>query len=179
LENTEMTARRLSAWIAGMETFSLPDWNTLPDLGLYMDQVLLLMGQYLGPLMKNPDEKALTASIINNYVRMKIMPPPVKKKYARKHLAYLVMILVLKQSLSISSIQRMLPEDSDEASVRRSYEAFVLQFGNVTDGFLQQMRSTENVLLTSEGGSAASAAIVANLAKSLTEYLLQPNSAES
>jgi len=64
LENTEMTARRLSAWIAGMETFSLPDWNTLPDLGLYMDQVLLLMGQYLGPLMKNPDEKALTASIM-------------------------------------------------------------------------------------------------------------------
>ena len=49
---------------------------------------------------------------------MKVMPPPVKKRYSRVHLAYLVMICTLKQSLSISCIQRMLPEEHGEEAAR-------------------------------------------------------------
>ena len=175
MENREIAAQRLSAWITDMETFSLPSWNNLPDLGLYMDQVLLLMGQYLEPLVKNQDEKAITASIINNYVRMKIMPAPVKKKYDRKHLACLVMILVLKQSLSISCIQRFLPQEQDEETIRHTYEAFVSQFTQVSGDILPQIRRTESLLSNAEGSIPCSYAIVANLTKSLTEYLLQTN----
>ena len=78
----------------------------------------MLLRRYLTPLDSGGDERSITASIINNYVRMKVIPPPLKKKYSRVHLAYLVIICTLKQSLSISCIQRMLPQDQSEEAVR-------------------------------------------------------------
>ena len=81
--------QRLSEWLDKLERFDLPDWDSLPQLDLYMDQVILLLTRYLSPLERYGEEKAITASIINNYVRMKVMPPPVKKRYSRVHLAYL------------------------------------------------------------------------------------------
>ena len=97
--------QRLTVWLEELEKFDLPDWESLPQLDLYMDQVILLLNRYLSPIVG--EEKYVTASIINNYVRMKVMPPPVKKRYARMHLAYLIIICTLKQSLSISSIRWM------------------------------------------------------------------------
>ena len=73
-------ARRLAEWLDKLEKFDLPDWESLPELDLYMDQVILLLKRYLAPLDISGEEKAITASIINNYVRMKVMPPPVKKR---------------------------------------------------------------------------------------------------
>ena len=69
-------ARRLAAWEESRKAFDLPDWESLPRLGLYMDQVILLLTQYLGPLSRGEENKPITASIINNYVRLKVMPPP-------------------------------------------------------------------------------------------------------
>ena len=57
----------------------LPRWEELPDLELYMDQVLSLMDRYLGDC-PGFDRKGLTASMVNNYVKLGVMPPPVKKK---------------------------------------------------------------------------------------------------
>ena len=125
-------------------------------------------------LTRNGDEKPLTASIINNYVRLKIMPPPVKKKYGRVHLAYLIMLCTLKQSLNIAYIQKMLPADYSEESTRQVYSDFVGQFRGVTDLFVRDLRSAEqNMFKHSVGNSATAAAIISNLAKDLTEYLLQ------
>lgn len=174
-KHKEYVKYQLEQWTRDMTALELPDWKELPNLELYMDQVVLLLTRYLSPLAKGEDEKFITASIVNNYVRLKIMPPPVKKKYARPHLACLIMICVLKQSLSISCIQRMLPANWEEETVRRAYTAFVSQMRQVSGSFIQQVNSAENLLLDSEGCSPAiSSAIVANLAKSLTEYLLQP-----
>ena len=112
--DTAASARRLAEWMEALERFSLPDWEALPQLDLYMDQVVLLLTRYLEPMYAGEDERFITASIINNYVRMKVMPPPVKKKYSRAHIAYLVIICALKQSLSISQIQQLLPEDREK-----------------------------------------------------------------
>ena len=57
----------------------LPRWAELPDLELYMDQVLLLAERSLGPDAPS-DHKGLTASMVNNYVKLGLLPPPVKKK---------------------------------------------------------------------------------------------------
>ena len=169
----ELTARRLTDWVGGMEQFDLPDWDSLPQLELYMDQVIILLTQYLGPLTRGEGEKAITASIINNYVRMKVMPPPVKKKYARVHLAWLIIICVLKQSLSISCIQKMLPEDHSEEAVRQLYDDFVRQYRSVTKVFIRHVQSDGDTLLPDRNGSpVTSSAIISNLSKSLTEYLL-------
>ena len=117
-------SQRMREWARGLEKFALPDWEGLPQLELYMDQIIILLTEYLAPVSRGQEERAITASIINNYVRMKIVPPPVKKKYSRVHIAFLVVICTLKRSLSISSIQRFLPEDRTEESVRAFYNGF-------------------------------------------------------
>lgn len=164
--DNEKISCRLDQWFDGMERFTLPTWEQLPQLELYMDQVILLLRQYLSPLHHEDDDKAITTSIINNYVRMKIIPPPVKKKYSRVHIASLIMICILKQSLSISCIQRMLPEEQNEATLQPLYHNFVEQYGTVQESFIQhtKMENTEKLL--------TSCAILSTLSTELTEFLL-------
>lgn len=182
----ETAAQRLAEWLRGLEKFDLPDWDDLPQLDLYMDQVILLLTRYLAPLERGGDEKTITASIINNYVRMKVMPPPVKKRYSRVHLAYLVMICTLKQSLSISCIQRLLPEDRSEETVRALYTDFVRQY-RASSGFLRGLplgcgRVTlscgASLSLEGDGSLVTTSAILSTLSKSLTEFLLQEDGEE-
>ena len=162
---------RLAEWAGGLGNFALPDWEGLPQLELYMDQIIILLTEYLAPVSRGQEERAVTASIINNYVRMKVVPPPVKKKYSRVHIAFLVVICTLKRSLSISSIRRLLPEDRSEESVRAFYNGFVRQYRLTVDAIRAGLSGGRLVLEnTAVFGSAA--AIFSVLAKDLTEYLL-------
>ena len=120
----EMISARLSEWVSGMEQFQLPDWEKLPPLELYMDQVIILLKQYLSPLYPSDDEKAITASIINNYVRMKVMPPPVKKKYGREHISMLFIIFLLKRVFSVSETDTLLKNLLRDDSVDTVYTEF-------------------------------------------------------
>ena len=105
----------------------LPRWNELPDLELYMDQVLSLIERYLGSY-PGFDEKGLTASMVNNYVKLGVMPPPVKKKYTRSHLAHLIVICVLKTSLPIDAIKKLAAESIRPEGERAFYDRFCEQF---------------------------------------------------
>ena len=171
--------QRLAAWLENLEKFDLPDWDSLPQLDLYMDQVILLLNRYLSPMAG--DERYVTASIINNYVRMKVMPPPVKKRYARTHLAYLIIICTLKQSLSISCIQRMLPLEHGEEDARTFYEDFVRQYRSAV-AFLRGLDFSGGELVPGSVGAlgvggesslVTTSAILSTLSKALTEFLLQ------
>ena len=124
----ELIAHKLDRWDRFITDYHLPEWDAIPDLGLYMDQVVVLLAQYLNfiPAMPGGKESFVTSSTINNYVRLKIMPAPVKRKYFRVHIAYLIMILTMKQSLSISDVQKILPADSNETDVRAVYEDYSL-----------------------------------------------------
>lgn len=175
--------QRLAVWLAELEKFDLPDWDSLPQLDLYMDQVILLLNRYLSPMAG--EEKYVTASIINNYVRMKVMPPPVKKRYARTHLAYLIIICTLKQSLSISCIQRMLPPEHGEEDARILYTDFVRQY-RASVAFLRGLDISSGKLalgsagpLGTGGGSSlvTTSAILSTLSKALTEFLLREEDA--
>lgn len=164
----------LSQWLDGMEQFTLPEWEQLPQLELYMDQVILLLKQYLAPLHHGEEDKAITTSIINNYVRMKVIPPPVKKKYSRVHIASLIMICALKQSLSISCIQQMLAGAQNEESMCRLYDDFVGQYCTVRDSFTHQARNTDHPLLAQDTGKLlTSCAVISTLSTELTEFLLR------
>lgn len=177
--DNELTRQRMEDWFSCMEQFDLPEWDALPQLELYMDQVIILLKQYLAPLHRGEEDKAITASIINNYVRMKVMPPPVKKKYSRVHIACLIVICALKQSLSISCIQRILPADYSEDEIRRLYNDFVLQFRTVRGTFVSQTQKGEHSLLTDGSVSLlTSCAIISNLSTGLTEFLLREEPAE-
>ena len=106
----------------------LPHWDELPDLELYMDQVLSLMERYLGSY-PGFDRKGLTASMVNNYVKLGVMPPPVKKKYTRAHLAHLIIICVLKTCLPIDSIKNMIASSQQtEEAEGAGYDRFCALF---------------------------------------------------
>ena len=110
-----LVAGKLRRWEKYLEEFELPSWTDIPDIGLYMEQVVVVLKQYLDYLPPElKEEQFITAATINNYVRNKVMPMPVKKRYYRSHLAYLIMICSLKQGLSISLIQKLIPNNLPE-----------------------------------------------------------------
>ena len=162
----------LQSWEEQLRTYTLPEWDNLPELELYMDQVVLLLSRYLTFFSQGEDEKIITPSIINNYVRMKVMPAPNKKRYGRIHIAYLLMICTLKQSLSIASIQKLLPLELDEDQVRTLYTSFVEIYRAAAAHFSQIL---DEVPSSGQEQDAlpAGMAILSCLSKSLTDYLLK------
>lgn len=87
-----------------IKSYRAPRWNTLPDIDLYMDQVLVVLDKQLTVFKRDEDEKIITSAMINNYVKQKITLPPVNKKYTRHHLAYLYTVCVLKNIMGLSDI---------------------------------------------------------------------------
>ena len=87
-------------------------WDALPDIDLYMDQVL---GYMCRQLYSSRPESNLTASMVNNYIRDGLLPRTKGKKYSRRHIAYLTTICVMKQILSVGDISlliQMFPSDT-------------------------------------------------------------------
>ena len=178
-----LVAGKLRRWEKYLGNFRLPAWEDIPDLGLYMEQVTALLKQYLDYLPPELKEaQFITAATINNYVRIKIMPEPRKKKYYRVHIAYLIIILTLKQSLSIALIQKMIPMGIPEDEVERIYRAyrerhkaaacyFTEQVRLGAAGILQRERASE--LATDQASDLiASSAIIGGFARLLAEKLL-------
>ena len=80
----------------------------VPNIDLYMDQVTTFMDQHLAALKRDADDKTLTKTMINNYAKAELLPPPVKKKYSRDHLLVMLSIYYLKNILSITDIKLLL-----------------------------------------------------------------------
>ena len=83
--------------------YRCPRWNELPEIDLYIDQVVYILQNSLSVFSKG-DTPIITASMINNYVKQNVLPAPIKKKYNRTHLAYLFVICIFKRLMSISEI---------------------------------------------------------------------------
>ena len=104
--------------------FSYPKWEDIPNIDLYLDQVLLYVNQVCAPV--SPDkEKGLTASMVNNYVKHGYLTKPDKKKYQRKQIARLIAITTLKSVFSIQEIAQTLNTLQTQASSDQLYDAFV------------------------------------------------------
>ena len=88
--------------------FRCPRWNELPDVDLYMDQLVSYAERHLEPLNVGQDGRLITSSMINNYVKMKLIPAPVKKKYGIRQVSRLLVIGSLKRDFSISELQDMM-----------------------------------------------------------------------
>ena len=80
----------------------------IPNINLYMDQVTSFMDEHLKSSKRFEDDKILTKTMINNYTKNKLLPPPEKKKYTSEHFLLLTYIYYLKNFLSIGDIQKIL-----------------------------------------------------------------------
>ena len=179
----ELIATKLRRWEKYLEDYHLPTWKEIPDIGLYMEQVIILLKgylDYLPPELK--DEQIITAATINNYVRTKIMPEPIKKKYYRVHIAYLVMICTLKQTLPIAMIQKIIPMNIEPEEVNVIYEQYAERHAITIKYFLSQTRLIAGPLLDHTDRSTecvdtvddliTTATIYAGLSKLLSEKIL-------
>ena len=104
--------------------FSYPKWEEIPNIDLYLDQVLLYVNQVCAPISPDKD-KGLTASMVNNYVKHGYLTKPDKKKYQRKQIARLIAITTLKSVFSIQEIAQTLNTLQTQASSDQLYDAFV------------------------------------------------------
>lgn len=110
--------------IPQLRCFSLPRWQTLPELDLYMDQLISLLEKYLAPMIEADQDKVISRAIINNYVKLKIIPATVKKRYDRRHIAYLIILCMLKSVLPLPVISQMLETNLKETPLDVLYDRF-------------------------------------------------------
>lgn len=88
--------------------------ESIPNIDLYMDQVTSFIEGQLATAKRKDDDKLLTKTMINNYTKNDLLPPPVKKKYSKEHLLTLIFIYYLKNILSISDIHSILKPMTDK-----------------------------------------------------------------
>lgn len=181
--DNDLIAGKLRRWEKYLDHYRLPAWADIPDIGLYMEQVIVLLKQYLDYLPPElKEEQFITAATINNYVRIKVMPEPQKKKYYRIHIAYLILICTMKQGLSISLIHKLFPNNLSEAEMQTVYTNYAERHRIAAQYFKAQVRLAAAPILAHEASSdiamdrpedlIASAAVVGGFARLLAEKLL-------
>lgn len=97
------------------------EWESMPDIQLYMDQVLLYMErQHIGLSVG----EELTSAMVNNYIKKGLLPRAKGKRYEKEHIAYLTMICMFKQILSVpetDNLLKLLLENADTEDVYARY----------------------------------------------------------
>jgi len=99
--------KSLENWLNELNNFSFKNYEELPDIDLYMDQVVTFLDKQLYIFQNNTLDKQITSSMINNYVKGEVLPSPISKKYNREHLALIEEICTLKQVLSIADVKQI------------------------------------------------------------------------
>lgn len=105
----------------------LPRWNDLPTIDLYSDQVVTLLEEWLS-FIPNSEDRLITKSMINNYVKHGIVDAPHKKKYTTKHLAYLIVVCLCKQVYSMNEITQMIRLQIKSQPLDTSYNYYIEDF---------------------------------------------------
>lgn len=85
----------------------------IPNIDLYMDQVTTFMEKNLNATKRYDEDKILTKTMINNYAKNNLLPPPVKKKYSKEHVLVMIFIYYFKNILSIKDIETLLTPLTD------------------------------------------------------------------
>ncbi|MDY4597310.1 DUF1836 domain-containing protein [Faecalimonas umbilicata] len=94
-----------------LESISRIDYvkaDEIPNIDLYMDQVTTFMNDHMKSSKRYEDDKILTKTMINNYAKNELLPPPLKKKYSKEHVMVLIFIYYFKNILSIKDIETLL-----------------------------------------------------------------------
>lgn len=140
----------LEEWGENLKGIHLPRWHELPDIELYMDQVITLVEKYLSPLITTDKHTLLTSSMVNNYVKLGLIPAPERKRYNQKHLAFLVAITLLKQVLTIPEIKQGILFQGAAVGIREAYNQFCSEQEKALEVVVAQALGEEAVPAFSE-----------------------------
>lgn len=147
-----------------LTSYEPPDWDRFPDMDLYMDQLLSVLGSFSIPTnssgvnRENGSNSLLTANMVNNYVKEGFVPRPEGRRYDRERIALLYMLTVLKPVLSIPDAARELHVLQDEQGSQEVSSLFA-------DGEAAACkRAADLIALTDPDGSLGDAALALRLA---------------
>lgn len=107
-----------------MCAYRCPRYAQLPDIPLYRDQVLDALERYTAPFFAWEDEAPLTAAMINNYVKQRLIAPPVKKRYEREQIAQLYCICLLKQVMRVGELHALFALQARCCALPEAYDLF-------------------------------------------------------
>lgn len=119
------------------------NFNDIPSIDLYMDQVITLFDRGLGSSKRNEKDKILTKTMINNYAKDKLLMSIKNKKYTREHIVLMILIYNLKQSLAIADIKQTLTplvselENEEAIDIRLIYDTFL----NMKNNDIQRVKA--------------------------------------
>lgn len=105
--------RMLESILESLSNMEYIKSKEIPNIDLYMDQVLTFMNGHLENAKRYEDDKIMTKTMINNYAKNHLLPPPDKKKYSKEHMMVLMFIYYFKNILSIGDIQSILTPLTD------------------------------------------------------------------
>lgn len=167
---------KLSEWANELREYKLPRWENLPDFDLYMDQVLSLTENYLYVFNTDDEKKIITSSMINNYVKLGMLPKPNKKRYTKMHLVYLIAFTVLKQVLTIPEIKQGILYQASISGIEGAYDLFCAEQEHALKSIAAQICDAGTVPLmkedTDEKNMLIRSASLAVAAKMLTEKII-------
>ena len=92
---------------SGILDYTKIDSDNIPEIDLYMDQVIQLFENYLKDGKRYEEDKILTKTMINNYTKDKIIMPVNNKKYSKNHILLLLLVYEMKQTISIGDIKKL------------------------------------------------------------------------
>ncbi len=176
--------QELTGWTDNIVSVHLPRWDELPEIDLYMDQVVVFSERVFSRFPGIFSGKLISPAIINNYVKLGIIAQPVKKKYSRSHIASLIMICILKQVLPISAITDLIAYQLETDEMAEVYNSFCAAQEAATASavqsararFLDEERSSRKI--SRDGrydesvGLALEMAVTANSSKIIAEKII-------
>ena len=118
-------------------------YERLPDIDLYMDQVIEYLSRQCLSLRENDK---ISSALINNYIKDGLLPRAVDKTYTREHLAYLLMIARLKQTLSVKDVGLLLQSDAKGEDVASYFDRFQRLVAETADAVGASLPKEENEL---------------------------------
>lgn len=124
-------------------SFANPTKQDIPNINLYMDQLLEYYESTLGVLKRSGETSIFTKTMINNYVKSGLVDPPTKKKYGSSTIEDLIIIYHLKKAFSIQDISIILESIKTNGHY---YDHFINDYNNIRDNLMETIlqRSEEN-----------------------------------
>lgn len=99
--------------------FYIPSYSDFPKISIYKDQLLEILNEYLQPFYN--EDKPVTSTMINNYVKFQIIDAPINKRYFRDQVVYLYLVGLLKKVYSLEEIKELIKFQQSRLDVEQAY----------------------------------------------------------
>lgn len=122
-----MEAEKCRALAEPLREFHIPRLHEIPDVGLYLEQVT----RYVNHALSGCGVSPITAAMVSNYVKQKIIPSPEKKAYSAEAIAYLIFVTCVKSVTAMEDIRRLIGIQQETYDFPVAYAYFCEEFENL------------------------------------------------